>query len=279
MSIRIAVTLVFFITLEKFNFVNNKFKLFSNLITKLDYFVWKSKFKNFNSNIFIVAPSNWLANCMKNSLLFNSNPVFVIQNPIDFDSWKLLDKGIERRKLSFASEDKLILFSSSEPLDNFNKGFDLLLESLKIINTNITFKIVVIGNIKPKREKYDNNILFLGKINNQQMLNSIYRSIDFTVIPSRQENLSNVAIESMLNERPVIAFNCSGNPDIIINNSNGLLVEPYSTNKLAQAMENLLSDINLLNNFSKNARLYILNNFDSEIIKDEYTKLYKSISE
>ena len=227
-----------------------KFKLFSNLITKLDYFVWKSKFKNFNSNIIIVAPSNWLANCIKNSLIFKSNPVFVIPNPIDFDSWKLLDKGFERRKLGFASEDRLILFSSSEPLDNFNKGFDLLLESLKIINTNITFKIVVIGNIKPKREKYDNNILFLGKINNQQMLNSIYRSIDFTVIPSRQENLSNVAIESMLNERPVIAFNCSGNPDIIINNSNGLLVEPYSTNKLAQAMENLLSDINLLNNFS-----------------------------
>ena len=40
-----------------------------------------------------------------------------------------------------------------------------------------------------------------------------------------------------------------------------------------------LTDLNLLNNFSKNARLYILNNFDSEIIKDEYTKLYKSISE
>ena len=52
-----------------------KFKLFSNLITKLDYFVWKSKFKNFNSNIIIVAPSNWLANCIKNSLIFKSNPV------------------------------------------------------------------------------------------------------------------------------------------------------------------------------------------------------------
>ena len=61
----------------------------------------------------------------------------------------------ERLKFGFTSTEKLILFSSSEPLDNFNKGFDLLLESLKLINTNTSYKLIVIGHSKPN--KYDNN--------------------------------------------------------------------------------------------------------------------------
>ena len=81
----------------------------------------------------------------------------------------------------------------------------------------------------------------------------------------------------MLNQRPVIAFNCTGNPDIIVNNYNGLLVEPYSTIKLALAIEKLFLDKNLLSKFSNNSRLYILDNFDSKIITDKYTKLYTSL--
>ena len=254
-----------------------KFNIFSSRISKLDYFVWKRKINYFKSNMVIVAPSNWLASSVKKSLIFKTNPVFVIPNPIDIDSWHLLDKNVERLKYGFASDEKLILFSCSEPLNNINKGFDLLLESLRLINLNYKFKLVVIGHTKPNREEYSNNIIFLGKINNQLVLNSIYRSIDFTILPSRQENLSNVAIESMLNERPVIAYNCTGNPDIIVNNYNGLLVEPYSTIKLALAIENLFLDKNLLSKFSNNARLFILENFDSKVITDKYTTLYKSL--
>ena len=254
-----------------------KFQLFSSFISKLDYWVWKSKMNNFKSNITIVAPSEWLASCIKKSLIFKSNSIFVIPNPINIDSWELLDRNIERLKFGFTSFEKLILFSSSEPLDNFNKGFDLLLESLKLINTNTSYKLIVIGHSKPNKYDYNDKVIFLGKITKLHILNSIYRCVDFTVLPSRQENLSNVAIESMLNERPVIAFNCSGNPDIIVNNTNGLLVETYSTYKLALAMEKLLSDNILLQTFSTNARLYILQNFDSEIIKNKYLSLYRSM--
>ena len=255
-----------------------KFNIFSTLISKLDYLVWKRKINYFKSNIVIVAPSQWLASCIKKSLIFKSNPVYVIPNPIDSDSWNLLDKNVERLKFGFLSDDKLILFSCSEPLNNFNKGFDLLLESLSLINSNFKYKLVVIGHSKPNRQEYSKNIIFLGKINNQQVLNSIYRCVDFTILPSRQENLSNVAIESMLNERPVIAFNCTGNPDIIVNNYTGLLVEAYSTIKLAQAIENLFLDKNLLSKFSNNSRLFILKNFDSKIITEKYTTLYNCLS-
>lgn len=254
-----------------------KFNILSSLISKLDYWVWKRKIHYFKSNIVIVAPSQWLASCVKKSLIFKKNPVFVIPNPIDFDSWHLLDRNVERLKFGFTSDEKLILFSCSEPLNNFNKGFDLLLDSLKLINSN--YKLVVIGHSRPNREAYSNNILFLGKISSQQVLNSIYRSIDFTILPSRQENLSNVAIESMLNERPVIAYNCSGNPDIIIDNINGLLIEPYSINKLAIAIEKLLVNEILLNKLAKNSRMHILTNFNSKIIKDKYLSLYQSMSQ
>ena len=254
-----------------------KFKLFSSFISKLDYWVWKSKMENFRSNIAIVAPSNWLASCIKKSMIFKSNSIFVIPNPINIESWNLLDKNIERLKFGFTSLEKLILFSSSEPLDNFNKGFDLLLESLEIINKNTNYKLIVIGHSKPHKQHYNDKIIFLGKITDQHILNSIYRCVDFTVIPSRQENLSNVAIESMLNERPVIAFNCSGNPDIIINNTNGILVDAYSTYNFGIAIEKLLTDNILVRNFAYNARLYILQNFDSEIIKNKYLSLYHSM--
>jgi glycosyltransferase involved in cell wall biosynthesis len=252
------------------------FNFFGKLISNLDYLVWKRKSKAFNNNIIIVTPSNWLADCARKSAIFKNNEIFVIPNPINIEIWNLIDRNYLREKHSFDKSDKLILFSTAEDLTNHNKGFDLLLESLTKIPVRYNFKLIILGPSKPKWLKnYSFEIVFTGKINNIDILNSIYRLVDFVILPSRQENLSNVAIEALANERPIIGFDCSGNTDIIKNDFNGFLIEPYNTTKMSLAIIDLLTNEKKCLEFGVNGRKFIINNFDNKIILDKYLEVYK----
>jgi glycosyltransferase involved in cell wall biosynthesis len=252
------------------------FKLFGKLISNLDYLVWKRKYRAFDNNIIIVTPSKWLANCAQKSTIFKNNEIFVIPNPINIENWNLIDKNCLREKYFFTKSEKLILFSTAEDLTNHNKGFDLLLKSLTKIPVCHNFKLLIIGQSKPKYLKnYSFDIIFIGKVNNLNDLNSIYRLVDFVVLPSRQENLSNVAIEALANERPVIAFDYSGNTDIIKNGINGYLIEPYNTIKMSIAIIDLLTNTNRCLEFGINGREFVINNFENKVVFNKYLELYK----
>jgi len=256
-----------------------QFDIFGKLISNLDYWVWKRKMLAFSKNIIIVTPSNWLAKCARRSSVFKNNEIFVIPNPINTEEWKLIDKNTLREHYGFKQTEKLILFSSAENLKNYNKGFDLLIESLSKIPTRHNFKLLILGQSKPNwLINCSFEIVFLGKVKTTDHLNSIYRLIDFVVLPSRQENLSNVAIEALANQRPVIAFDYSGNSDIIQHGINGILIEPYNTLSMSKGIIDLLLDTNKCFEFGLNGRNHIINHFDNKIIVNKYLDLYKYAS-
>jgi glycosyltransferase involved in cell wall biosynthesis len=255
------------------------FNIFGKLLSNLDYWVWKRKLQAFNEKIIIVTPSNWLANCAQKSSIFKNNEIFVIPNPINIDEWRLLDKLTLRENYGFKQYEKLILFSSAEDLKNYNKGFDLLLASLSKIPIIYKFKLLILGQSRPNwLNNYSFDIIFLGKAKTTEHLNSIYRLIDFVVLPSRQENLSNVAIEALLNQRPVIAFDHSGNSDIIKNGISGILIEPYNILNMSKSIIDLLLNTDKCLEYGLNGRNHVINTFDNKIILNKYLELYNYAS-
>ena len=96
------------------------------------------------------------------------------------------------------------------------------------------------------------------------------------VVPSLQENLSNVIMESLACGTPVVGFDIGGNKDMIEHKRNGYLVKPFDTSDLANGIEWILNTENY-DELSRNARDKVLSEFDSEIVAKKYINLYKEI--
>ena len=74
---------------------------------------------------------------------------------------------------------------------------------------------------------------------------------------------------------PVIAANTTDCRGPIVNNENGLLVEPKDSQDLANKIKNLIDNKDLYDKISKNARQAILNKFDEKkVVKYLIEKLY-----
>ena len=80
-------------------------------------------------------------------------------------------------------------------------------------------------------------IVFLGYLDRQALLREL-QAADCIVQPSLHETFGVVLIEALACGRPVIATRCGG-PEDIVDESNGLLVEPGDTAALGAAMEQM----------------------------------------
>jgi glycosyltransferase involved in cell wall biosynthesis len=72
-------------------------------------------------------------------------------------------------------------------------------------------------------------------------------------LPSLSEGLPRVAIEAFNRGRPVVGSNAGGIPDIVVPDRNGLLVPPKDPERLAAALESVLSDRGLAERLAQGA--------------------------
>lgn len=80
----------------------------------------------------------------------------------------------------------------------------------------------------------ETTVTFLGQLSRKEVISEI-QDCDLMILPSLTETFGVVVIEALALGRPVVATRCGG-PDKIINNQNGLLVDPGDTEKLAEAI-------------------------------------------
>jgi glycosyltransferase involved in cell wall biosynthesis len=114
-----------------------------------------------------------------------------------------------------------------------------------------------------------------GYIQDDLLMRLLYVSADVTVIPSRSENLPNVALESLSCGTPLVSFEIGGLTDIIQHKVNGYLASPFDSQDLAKGIEFLLDkDDEAL---SAVARDSVLSRYSYEKISKLYLELYSEI--
>ncbi|MDD5638887.1 MAG: glycosyltransferase family 4 protein [Candidatus Pacebacteria bacterium] len=160
-----------------------------------------------------------------------------------------------------------------------NKGIELLLECFSRIKKNNWILLIAgIGSKKYEnylKNKYKNNsIIFLGKV----MPEKFFLQLDVTVVPSiGEDTLPGVVFESFYFGVPVLGSKFGGIPEMIIENINGELFNPYNQNEFKYALLNFANKID----YWKNKKEEIINSskkfFDIESWKKEWMETYKEV--
>ncbi len=160
------------------------------------------------------------------------------------------------------------------------KGFEYLLEAMKSVENSV----LLLGGTGPLSKNFKEYILknnlqdkikLLGRVADIE-LGNYYEACDFFVLPSimQSETFAVVQLEAMKHSKPVINTNLgTGVNYVSIHNETGLTVEPKNSEELANAINKLLNDDNLRNQYGYTARQRVNNLFEINKIKKLYMEL------
>lgn len=260
-------------------------RLHSHNPADLSHQIWlKKKAAYQHLNLHIVSPSNWLADCARQSSLLGQFPVTVIPNCLDTDAFRPLDSSQRSARWQSLAQQtegkKILLYGAINAATDKRKGYAHLLAALQHLEATgraDNMALVVFG---AKRSDLDINlkmpIHYLGFVSDTLELVSLYSMADLTVVPSLDENLSCAIMESLACATPVVAFNIGGNSDMIDHQQNGYLAKERDTNDLADGIDWCLSH-NADNSLGQKSRATVMERFTYEAVGKQYLQLYQSL--
>ncbi|KPU43683.1 D-inositol 3-phosphate glycosyltransferase [Oxobacter pfennigii] len=253
--------------------VENKFNITKSIL--------EAKVKYLPNDIIVVTPSKWMAKCARESTVFKKNRIEVIPNSLETDIYEPYGKSFAKKELGFTANTKLILFGAQD-LKERRKGLHELLKSINILKKDEYIQgllernelcILTFGHSSPLLDDMNVPYKSIGYVESDEKLSMIYSASDVLVLPSLEDNLPNLMLESMSCGTPVVAFDTGGMSDTIINNVNGYLCPLYDSEKLAYYISKALKY-----NMQEDCRSLILDKYRLEIQAKNYNTLFQEIS-
>jgi glycosyltransferase involved in cell wall biosynthesis len=203
------------------------------------------------SNFEVLCNSNWSKVQLENSSLLGEHiNRHMLQYGLDTMLFKPINKIFAKDFFHIPKDSKVICFGA-QSISNKRKGFNFLLEALKLLD-NPNIHLLIFGD---DIEFYNINFAttFTGFINNDFFQKLVYSAADVFVIPSVEEAFGQTLIEAMACGTASIGFNTGGIKDIIEDSVSGFLIEPYSVLDLANKIKILVDDEVLRHQFEINS--------------------------
>ncbi len=197
----------------------------------------------------------------------------LIYGGIDVDEWQPFNGYSHlKERLGILPETKII--AQIGQLTSWKNHFDFIKVANEIIQRcpkKVHF-LIVGENLSGKEKKYkkqleteiiraglERHFSFLGFIKN---IKEIYAQIDVLVHPAIDEPFGRVVVEAMAMEKPIVAYNCGGPKEIIVNNQTGFLVKTYNYKAMTEKIIALLMDSELQIKLGKAGRLRVIEEFN-----------------
>ncbi|KKS00055.1 MAG: Glycosyltransferase [Candidatus Magasanikbacteria bacterium GW2011_GWC2_41_17] len=194
----------------------------------------------------VVVVSNFIKN-LAMQIGVDKEKIQVIYNAIDFLSTSTGNVAKIRQKFGLTDINKLIVTAGRlAPW----KGFDGLINVLADTRQEFpSLKLLIIGDgpdkrrLETLRDKHNlgHAVVFVGRVPLDKIF-EYYQAADVFVLNSQYEGLSHVLLEVLQFGKPIVASNCGGNPEVIENKKNGLLVEYNNREQIKAAIRNILSE-------------------------------------
>lgn len=265
---------------DRWRFGYNK-KIRPTCKTRFDInrWTWLRKLNHWKKPPHIIAPSNWLASCVRESKLMGNWPLSVVPNLLNTDNWKPKDQNLARNALNLPLNIPLIIFGTLGANNSHHKGYDLLMKTLSDIKNNEHLKnmeLVVFGkNTSKPLPKMKFTTHYVGHLDDSSLIN-LYSAADATVVPSRQEAFGQTASESHACGTPVVAFNIGGLMDIVEHHKTGYLAKAFDTEDLAKGIVWVLDKKNKKLLY-KQARVRAVEKFSQQVAVEQYLTVYEKV--
>lgn len=125
--------------------------------------------------------------------------------------------------------------------------------------------------------KFPERVELIGQVSNSDTL-IYFRNTNVTLIPSMEEGMPNVALESMSVGTPVIGSDAGGIPEIIEDGVSGFIFDKFKFEELADKMKIIVENKVRLKQFGDNSINTIKTKFDSMNFAKKYIELYNKVS-
>jgi sugar transferase (PEP-CTERM/EpsH1 system associated) len=219
--------------------------------------------------------------------------IVYIPNGVDTEKFRPLDCGSvlkarpselrERFRCQLGFPPDTLLIGTVGRLDPV-KDFPTLMKGFRQIKDSFSgAKLVIVGdgpvrsNLSRLGEELglDSSLIWLGERND---IPELLRSFDIFVQTSIFEGMSNTILEAMASSLPIIATDTGGNPEVVSNGENGILVPVGGVTELSVALQKYLSDPVLRYKHGSNSRRRAIDCFDLSLMAARYAEMYENLA-
>jgi phosphatidylinositol alpha-1,6-mannosyltransferase len=232
----------------------------------------------------IICSNSYAANSVKVFSEELSGKIAVV-NPGIESSFVRDPQRVQELRAKHGLQNKMVLLSLGRLTKR--KGVDMVIKSMKEISGNAENLVYVIAGAGPEInalkkiaealvEEIKNKIIFLGQVSDDDKW-AWLELCDIFIMPSRNidgdyEGFGIVYLEANLAGKPVIAGDSGGVRDAVINNINGILVDPEKSSEIAAAVIKLTNDAQLRKELGEQGKRRAVENFNA---KKQVEKLFK----
>jgi len=162
------------------------------------------------------------------------------------------------------------------------KGIFTLMAAMQLVSKDIKLKIVGDGTreaeLKALKAEYGlNNVEFLGKKTQHETL-EIINNAEFLICPSEcYEVLGFTVVEGMALGKPVIGARIGAIPEMVVDDYTGMLFTPGNAEQLAQKIEQLYNNDQIVELMGKNAYEHIRKLINNEHHYEGLKKLIRGL--
>ena len=174
------------------------------------------------------------------------------------------------------------------------EGQATAIEALALLGQRVpAARLLIVGGVKfsGAATRYDNpaylrslqqmvselgvgdNVTFMGERGD---VAEILSAADVLLVPSWEEPFGRTMVEAMAMRTPVIATNVGGPPEVIEDGQNGRLLAPHAPEAWSRAMEDLISDRELLGRMGDSAQRTAMR-FDRDAHVEQVLAVYREV--
>lgn len=205
--------------------------------------------------------------------LYKESKIELIPNGIDLEKFKPVFK-MSKEKIVLGMQSRLVKI----------KDHITLLQAFALVtgqnsNTEYRLKIAGDGEYRTTLEEYAEKLNIAQKVEFTGMLNEddlvdFIQSLDIYIHASLGETMSTAIMQAMACGLPIIASDVDGINNMIQENVTGLLVPVKNREKLAAAIDKIVSDNSFADKLSKNALNFAAANYSNLTMYNCYGKIF-----